>query len=72
MKDIFELYEDAAERRYFDKIQPDGQFKCDCGNLFDPAIEGGVASNNPWAMPVCGNCFDDAIKNINNKKSRAY
>lgn len=62
MKDFIERLEGAAESRYFEMIQPDGKFRCDCGELFDPENEGGVISPNPYAMPSCSKCFEIAFK----------
>jgi hypothetical protein len=56
MKDILENLEHYAEKRYDEMEQPDGRLKCDCGNLFN-AAEGEVLSPNPYAMPVCQECF---------------
>lgn len=57
MKDIVEYLEAQAEVAYHEMLQPDGRLKCGCGKLFDPDKEGGVVSPNPYAMPICGNCF---------------
>lgn len=62
MKDFIENLEDSAERSYYDMLQPDGKLKCGCGQIFDPDKEGGIVSPNPWAMPVCGECLDEAYK----------
>ena len=57
MKDFLENLEDAAEAAYAEMEQPDGKLKCGCGNIFRPE-EGETLSPNPWAMPVCQECFD--------------
>jgi len=56
MKDHLEMMEDAAERKYFEMLQPNGMLKCQCGRLFKPN-DGEVVSPSPYAMPVCPNCF---------------
>ncbi len=62
MRDFIEQMEDAAEARYERMLQPDGKLKCDCGKLFDADKEGGPVSPNPYAMPVCGDCFIEYIE----------
>ena len=57
MKDIVEHLEAGAEASYYEMLQPNGLLKCGCGKNFDPDSEGGPVSSNPYAMPVCGNCF---------------
>jgi len=57
MMDIIEMYECAAEASYYEMEQPDGRLKCGCGRIFDPNKEGGPLARNPYAMPVCGECF---------------
>lgn len=57
--DPIERGEASAERAYDELSQPDGKFKCYlCGAIFDPDEEGGTLSPDPYAMPVCGSCFD--------------
>lgn len=58
MRDFLECLEDAAEAEYCNMLQSDGRLKCHCGRLFDAEEEGGPVSNNPYAMPVCGECFE--------------
>ena len=65
MRDYFcweESAEDAAEENYSKMLQSDGRLKCHCGNIFDSDKEGGTLSPNPYAMPVCGECFDAACR----------
>lgn len=57
MRDILEHLEDGAEASYHEMLQPDGRLKCGCGKIFDADSEGGPISANPYAMPVCGDCF---------------
>ena len=52
----------SAERAYDEMSLPGGLLECPCGTAFDPDKEGGTASPNPYAMPVCGKCFDEATK----------
>jgi len=61
MRDIFEMLEDSAEAMYCEMLQPDGRLKCGCGRIFNPDNEGGTVSPNPYAMPICGECLQDAI-----------
>jgi len=68
MRDFLENLEDAAERQYDEMLQPDGRLKCDCNRIFDPNKEGGVVSSNPYAMPVCGECFINWEKQFKEKK----
>jgi len=70
MIDQIESWENAAERRYDEMAQPDGKLKCDCGSNFDPNIEGGTLSPNPYAMPVCDKCFNEAIKALKEKETK--
>lgn len=60
--DPIELMEMQAERAYFEGIQPNGLFKCSCGELFDPEREGGTTSAHPSAMPVCPKCYEEHFK----------
>ncbi len=56
--DVLERMEASAERAYDELCQPDGKFKCyQCGAIFDAEHEGGTLSPDPYAMPVCGDCF---------------
>lgn len=52
-----ESMETAAADRYDEMLQPNGQLKCGCGELFNED-EGVTVSPNPWAEPVCPKCFD--------------
>lgn len=61
MKDIVEHMEDGAEAAHDRMLQPDGRLKCDCGRIFDDSAEGGTLSPDPYAMPVCGDCFEKAF-----------
>ena len=64
MRDFIECLEDAAEASYYEMLQPDGRLKCGCGKIFNPNEEGGPVSSNPYAMPVCGDCFEKWEKSI--------
>jgi hypothetical protein len=57
MRDFIENLEAGVEARYEEMLQPDGKLRCGCGEVFNPETEGGPVSSNPYAMPVCGNCF---------------
>lgn len=62
--DQLERWEYSAERQYDEMLQPDGRLKCGCGNLFDADNEGEILSPNPYAMPVCGKCFDEYFRDM--------
>jgi len=64
MRDIVEHLEVGAEIAYDEMLQPDGRLKCWCGKLFDPNEEGGTVSPNPYAMPICGDCFEKRLIQI--------
>ena len=70
MRDFIENLEAGAELRYEEMVQPDGRLKCDCGRIFDADEEGGHVSSNPYAMPVCGTCLEEYIKDMKEKKSQ--
>ena len=57
MRDFIENLEDGAEAAYYRMLQPNGKLKCSCGKLFEPS-QGTVVSPNPYAMPVCEDCFE--------------
>ena len=61
MKDFIENLEDGAEAAYFEMLQGNGKLKCDCGRIFNPDKEGGLVSPNPYAMPVCNECFRECF-----------
>lgn len=57
--DPIERAEARAERAFDDLSLPDGKMKCyQCDAVFDPDNEGGTLSPDPYAMPVCGKCFE--------------
>ena len=62
MRDFIGNMEHAAEAKYYEMLQPDGRLKCGCGKLFNPDDEGGTVTPNPYAMPVCGECLERAMK----------
>ena len=64
MLDQMESWENAAEKRYDEMAQPGGKLKCDCGNIFDPDKEGGPVSPNPYSMPMCGECLQNAMGEV--------
>ena len=59
--------EARAESAYFNMVQSDGRFKCDCGKVFDPDDEGGTVTPDPYAMPVCGECLEKAFPELGSK-----
>jgi len=68
MRDILEHLEAIAEVRYEQMVQPDGRLRCGCGKVFDPDKEGGPISDNPYGMPVCGDCLYKVISKWENNK----
>lgn len=55
--------EASAERAFDELSQPGGLFKCyQCDALFDPDKEGGTITPDPYAMPVCAKCYDEAYQ----------
>ena len=60
MLDQNERMEAIAEQQYFEMMRPDGMLQCSCGEVFDPHIQGGTLSSNPYAMPVCSKCLAEA------------
>ncbi len=64
MKDIIENFEDCAERR-FDEITenlPEGKFKCPGCNEISDLDNSMPSSVNPYSMPICDKCSEEAIK----------
>ena len=61
MMDQIERWEASAERAYDEMDQGDGNLKCSCGKIF-PAEDGMSIDSNPWAMPVCPDCFEGWLK----------
>ena len=60
--DPIELAEAKASHAFNELEQPGGKFKCyQCEALFDPSDEGGTLSPDPYAMPVCGVCFESEL-----------
>lgn len=49
-------WEDSAERQYAKMDNGDGTLTCECGKIFD-SNDGEVVSPNPYALPVCPDCF---------------
>jgi len=69
MLDIIKRMERLAELEYDKMSQPGGKLKCDCGRIFDPDKEGGTVSPNPYAMPVCGECLEEAYNRYEEQNS---
>jgi len=68
MRDILEHLEALAEARHEKMVQPDGRLRCGCGKVFDPDKEGGTIEDNPYAMPVCGDCLHKVMSELENNK----
>jgi len=58
MMDHIERMEASAERNYDEMDQGEGKLKCSCGKIFN-VDEGQTVDPNPWAMPVCPDCFNE-------------
>jgi len=59
MNDFLENLEDAAQRQWDELQLADGKMKCpSCSQPFDPDKEGRPLTDNPYALPVCGNCLN--------------
>lgn len=58
--DPIERGEARAEREFDERSLPGGKMRCHCGAVFDPETEGGTTSPDPYAMPVCPACFEEA------------
>ena len=71
MRDIIERMEDAAEQEFYEMTKdcPEGYFKCDCGRVAHLDNAHPIA-NSPWAMPVCGDCFDEFVESFNKQESK--
>ena len=54
--DPIEQMENMAERWADDNIKGN-EFKCGCGK-WTPLSEAQPSSANPYAQPICGECFD--------------
>ena len=63
MRDFIENLEAGAEDQYYEMLQEDGRLKCGCGKLFN-SLDGGMVSQNPYAMPVCPSCFDEWLEKM--------
>lgn len=62
LPDPIEAGESRAERAFAELEQPGGLMKCyQCDAIFDPQECGGTLSPDPYAMPVCGKCFEAAM-----------
>lgn len=54
--DPIERGESRCEDWYFDNVE-NGIATCSCGNTFKLG-EGETLSDDPYAIPVCGECFE--------------
>lgn len=63
MRDFIERMEDAAETGFYEMTKdcPAGHFRCGCGRL-DKFDNTGPYSNDPYALPICGQCWDEWAK----------
>jgi len=66
LPDIIEVMENAAERWAEDNIWHNEEtnalvFKCGCGKVTKLA-EGQPSGPDPYAPPICLECFDKAVK----------
>lgn len=59
LPDPIELGEMRCEA-WADENAVGDKFRCDCGNLFS-LDEGATLSPDPYAIPVCGECFEKAM-----------
>ena len=67
MKDFIERSEDCAERQYDEitKDVPAGFYKCPgCGKIASLENDAHPISANPYAMPGCGDCLEEALEGI--------
>lgn len=69
MLDYIESSENSALKKFYDMTEglPEGKFKCPSCDKISNLDEAMPISNNPYAMPVCGDCFD--ITYANNKEN---
>lgn len=60
--DLIEQKEMAAEERYLEQTRglPEGQFRCDCGEVDDES-NAMPADSTPWAPMMCGACYERAV-----------
>ena len=61
MPDFFEAGEQRCEDWYFDNVIGD-EATCSCGKTFKLS-EAEMPSPNPYAIPVCPDCFQEILKN---------
>lgn len=61
--DPIERGEARCDSWYYEALQPNGQVKCDCGNLFD-LEDGETCSADPYAIPVCPDCFEKWVDSV--------
>lgn len=60
MRDFLEAREDAAEARFFEMQVDQDHLRCACGKIFH-INEGQTLSPDPYAMPVCPDCFKEYL-----------
>ena len=62
MRDFIENLEDCTDN------VPEGYFTCpECGDTATLS-SAQPSSNNPYAMPICPDCFEEMIKSIQGRK----
>ena len=65
--DPIEIMEASAER-WADKNIKGDMFKCGCGKMCKLS-DGQSIDSNPYAPPVCLNCFEKFMKEQKNEKN---
>ena len=62
MRGFLEMLEDSAEMKLDEMTKglPRGKFRCNCGKI-DDLDNAHPVSNNPYATPICGDCFDMVV-----------
>ena len=62
VRDFLEMLEDSAEMKLDEMTKglPRGKFRCNCGKI-DDLDNAHPVSNNPYATPICGDCFDMVV-----------
>ena len=69
MRDFLEMLEDSAEMKLDEMTKGllRGKFRCDCGKISD--LDTAMPSSaNPYCTPICGDCFDGAMKEIEERE----
>ena len=69
IKDQLQRLEDAADRVLDEMEQPDGRWKCSCGELFKP--EDAQPSGGPYSAPICQKCFEKMLDELEKQSRQA-